>query len=264
MVRKSLILAIFLNALIPFGTQAADVKARYSVYSSGFKILSADLHLKEDTSSYRVILDTKTSGFLGWLVPWEGVFESAGTIKSGTYTPQKHYSSAIWKKEVDTKTYSYLEDGRFGDLSIEGTYIEKQSKKVDPKLADFTTDILSATLNALNALECTSKQDIFDGKRRYELSFTKQGEEDLTASRYNIYGGKAIKCQAEITPKGGAWHKKPRGWLSIQEQGRQRGELPSFWYAPIMVGNEIANLPVKLVVHTKFGTLRMNLSGISE
>jgi hypothetical protein len=61
-------------------------------------------------------------------------------------------------------------------------------------------------------------------------------------------------------PDGGKWYQKPRGWLSIQEQGRQKGSLPTVWMAK--VNKTGPALPVKIRVVTDYGTLFMHLTKI--
>ena len=195
-------------------------------------------------------------------MPWEGIFESTGNITKEGLKPQKHYSSAIWDDEVETKTYTYNTDGTFAGLTIEGTNKQPEKKDIDAALADYTSDILTSTLSALQDGDCSHTDEIFDGKRRFKIKYTHIEDTALTQSNYNVFEGEAGVCEVEIEPLAGAWHKKPRGWLSIQEQGRQKGELPRFWYAKL--GEKGPVMPVKLVVHTKYGTLTMNLEKISE
>jgi hypothetical protein len=104
---------------------------------------------------------------------------------------------------------------------------------------------------------CEGRDDIYDGERRFTLIFRDQGAGSLPESRYNAYTGPARVCTVEIEPKGGRWHKKPRGWLSIQEQGRKKGSLPTVWMAQ-MPGIPFA-VPVKIRVKTNYGTLLMHL-----
>lgn len=254
--------------LVAHGSWAKEVTASYVVYASGFRVLSANLTYREKANNhYQAILDTKTSGFLGWIVPWEGVFESQGLRTNTGFKTIKHYSSTVWRDEVETKTYSYNQDGSFAGLTIEGSAKAKEVKQIESVLADHTTDILSATLSAINAQNCRLETDIFDGKRRFKTRYTKIKEGYLNSSNYNSYEGDAQLCEVEIEPISGKWHEKPRGWLSIQEQGRQKGALPSFWYASLIDAQEetqaILALPVKVIVHTKYGMLTMNLENIS-
>ena len=49
----------------------------------------------------------------------------------------------------------------------------------------------------------------------------------------------------------------PRGWLSIQEQGRSKGSLPTIWLAKI--DKDGPAVPVKLRLKTDYGTLFSHL-----
>ena len=62
----------------------------------------------------------------------------------------------------------------------------------------------------------------------------------------------------EIKPVAGGWSEKPRGWLSIQEQGRDRGMMPTVWLAN--VSDDGPAVPVKIRVKTAYGTLFMHLA----
>jgi len=79
--------------------------------------------------------------------------------------------------------------------------------------------------------KCEGTSLVFDGKRSFEQKFVHEENVELTASKYNIYEGPAAKCTVEVVPKKGKWHSKPRGWLSIQEQGREKGTMPTVWLA---------------------------------
>lgn len=61
-----------------------------------------------------------------------------------------------------------------------------------------------------------------------------------------------------MKPDQGKWRKKPRGWLSIQEQGRQKGALPTIWLG--QMGADKTYIPVKIRVKTDYGTLFMHLT----
>ena len=79
MALKRIILASILSLLFFSGSAyAEEIKARYAVYASGFKVLTADFRLIQNEDTYKVVLDTETGGFLGMIVPWEGVFETDG------------------------------------------------------------------------------------------------------------------------------------------------------------------------------------------
>src|SRR5690606_14417519 len=78
-------------------------------------------------------------------------------------------------------------------------------------------------------------------------------------SDYNLYSGPAKRCTIEVQPAGGKWHDKPRGWFSIQEQGRNKGTMPTIWVASITP--DMPAVPVKVMVKTDYGTLFLHLVG---
>jgi len=236
-------------------------KAKYSVYAGGLHAL--DVNLVTDLSEkerYSVNMDAKTYGMLGKLAPWQGTFKTTGW-KGTEFRPEQHQSKAIFRDDTDTKTYNYKKNGTFGSFkSIDNGKVKNETP--DKKLTNGTKDILTATLNTLRDVSagkgCKGSTDIFDGKRRFKLTFKQVRETVLDKSRYNAYAGKAVECTAVVDPIAGKWHEKPRGWASIQEQGRAKGSLPTVWFATIEEGKPA--IPVKVRVKTDYGTLFMHLN----
>lgn len=236
----------------------------YDVYSGGFHVVEAKLDIDYTKKGrYRMVFGAHTRGILGALAPWKGSFESDGW-RGKKNRPQVHKSVAIFRGEKDIKEYKYGRDGSFKEYSLEDddAHNDGSPKKVDPALTKNTTDLLTATLNILDHLpkdgKCEGSDEIFDGKRRYRLMFKEIRRVELKASRYNVYAGPAIECTAEIKPMGGRWHKKPRGWLSIQEQGRKKGTMPTIWVANVSSNGPA--VPVKVRVKTGYGTMFMHLT----
>lgn len=238
-------------------------KMVYEVYAGGINAVTAEMDVAYDAKNrYRLSLEARTKGFLARLAPWSGIFETKGWRHTdGTDTPELHRSSAIWKDEEEIKEYNYGKDGSFKSLRV----IEKgqdKTEKVDAELTQGTTDALTATLEVMQAVAkgggCEGSSEVFDGDRRYELVFVHEAEEVLEDTRYNVYSGPAVRCIVEVRPISGKWHTKPRGWLSIQEQGRERGMLPTVWLAKIDQNGGPA-VPVKVRVKTEYGTLFSHL-----
>lgn len=236
----------------------------YEVYAGGIHAVQARLNMDySKPGHYSVKLGAHTRGFLGALAPWDGTFESHGwVLNKNDLRPRQHKSVAIWRGEKEIKDYAYTKDRRFKGLSIKDHDKPAYKKEVDAALTQGTTDVLTATLlvmqDVADGMPCEGASEVFDGKRRFELVFRDQGAESLNASRYNIYEGPARKCSVEVVPVAGDWHKKPRGWMSIQEQGRKRGTIPTVWVASLTEGQPA--VPVKIRVKTAFGTLFMHLA----
>lgn len=248
--------------LAPLSAKASEgKKLTYAVYTGGMNVVMADLDFKLSDDAYSALVSAKTHGFLGKLAPWSGTFETKGRYAEEKFYPDIHKSVAVWRGEDDEKEYDYDGKGNLTDFLEVEAGKKKPKTELSTELVKDTTDILSATLKVMHNLgrgeSCSSSEDIFDGKRRFALKFAPVSETILKSSRYNIYGGAAKKCEIIVEPKAGKWHKKPRGWMSIQEQGRDAGALPTIWLGKLKDSDLF--VPVKVKVKTAYGTLMMHL-----
>lgn len=246
------------------GVGSKNQQMKYDVYAGGFHVVSADLTVdlaKKD--SYLLKLGAYTHGMLAKLAPWSGVFETKGWYdsKKSFPRPQIHSSNTKWRDETEIVEFVYNKDGSFKEHRI---FNEKEKGKQDPKpeLSDNTTDVLSATLQVMNKIaaggQCEGSDKIFDGSRSYDLVYRHQKQETLKGNALNVYSGPATECTIEVKPIAGKWHEKPRGWMSIQEQGRERGTMPTIWFAQMAAGEPA--VPVKIRVKTEYGALIMHLT----
>lgn len=260
----SLWLAFTLNPLSANANETLRQQLVYEVYAGGIHAVQARLDLDlSKKNQYDLVLDARTRGFLGSLIPWEGTFESQGwVLKGDKFQPQKHQSTAVWREEKDIKEYLYNKDGTFKSLRVTDEHSQNELREVDDEVTNGTVDALSATLQVLENYrddqKCAGESEVFDGKRRFKQIFKHEKEVALSASKYNIYSGPAAECTVEVVPVNGEWHKKPRGWMSIQEQGRAKGTMPTVWIAQIAENGPA--VPVKIRVKTAYGTLFMHLA----
>lgn len=254
-----------------YATEANLQKMEYDVYAGGFHVVEA--HLDSDLSKvsrYRLELGAKTRGFLGDIAPWHGVFKTNGWYdnKTGAAQPEIHQSITTFRNEEEIKTYKYNKDGTFQEYSIKDPdpANDGSPKPVANELTDNTTDALSATFAVMHKIaqtgSCEGSDDVFDGKRSYTLIFKEKGKSELKANNYNVYSGPATECTVEVKPGAGKWHEKPRGWMSIQEQGVERGKMPTVWFANMQEGGPA--VPVKILVKTEYGALVMHLTAYNN
>lgn len=237
-------------------------RVQYDVYAGGIHALQSNLNVDtQGKKRYSLALTAKTYGLLGKMAPWHGKFESHGW-QGKKYMPERHQSTAVWRGEEEIKKYSYGKDGSFKSYSIKDDENDGSPRKVDDELTQGTSDALTATLNTMRAIaetgKCEGTTEVFDGKRRFKLIFKEKKQVELEASRWNVYSGPAVECSAEVQPMMGKWHEKPRGWMSIQEQGRERGTMPTVWFAKMKEGEPA--IPVKVRVKTSYGTLFMHMT----
>lgn len=262
---KSLKHSAYILASITIPLNAANAeqndfqKVRYDVFASGFHVLDAKMEMDyREKGRYSVGFTAKTHGFLGALVPWSGGFASEGWVsRKRDIQPETHESTSVWRGEKEVKTYTYTKGGKFVDLVTLYDHKKPKRKVPDPKLTKDTTDALAAAIQVMEHVsdgnDCNGESIVFDGKRRFKMVFRHKGFVMLEKTRYNAYSGPAVECTMEVVPIEGAWHKKPRGWFSIQEQGREKGQLPTLWLA--QVSKNAVVVPVRIRVKTEYGTL---------
>jgi len=240
-----------------------DQKMTFDVFAGGVHAVKANMEMDfSKEGRYSISFGAETRGLLGSLVPWAGTFASKGwAMRDGRRIPEMHESTATWQGEHEIKTYRYTKKGGFQDLVT--TFKGKKPKTTIPdvELTKGTTDALTATILVMEKVSdggnCEGTSEVFDGKRRFNLIYRHQQVVMLKKTRYNAYEGPAIECTVEVEPISGKWYKKPRGWLSIQEQGRERGTMPTVWLAQV-VPNAVV-VPVRVRVKTAYGTLFMHM-----
>lgn len=233
----------------------------YDVYASGVRVLEATLTIDKAKGRYNVVLNSHTRGFLGALVPWKGTFETKGWVQSKSdLRPELHVAHTFADDEESKKEYRYTKSG-FKELLVTEKGKTKK-RESEPELTKGTVDTLTGALKMLHGVaangECEGQSDIYDGRRRFSQIFHPKKAQTLSASSYNVYAGPTSVCTVEVVPKGGEWHKKPRGWMSIQEQGRKAGALPTLWIAKM--NEKGMAVPVKIQVKTAYGTLMLHLA----
>jgi hypothetical protein len=262
---------VLLALLVAFPTRATEQAAIrpvtgqvaiYDVYASGVHVLEARLDLNEAPGRYDLLFTAHTRGFLSALLPWTGQYEAKGWALGGTdYRPETFKSKTVWKDEIDGKEYRYTKDGGFQEL-----FLTKEGKtekaEIDPKLAKNTIDDYTSALKVFARIaaegKCEGEDAIFDEKRRYKQVFNRLENETISLTDYNVFNGEAVACTIEVIPDGGRWHKKPRGWMNVQEQGRRLGQLPKMWAAKM--DEKGPAIPVKVLIKTDYGALVIHLA----
>lgn len=235
----------------------------YDVYAGGIHAMNAALTLKVSPSKYNVVLSAETQGILKKLANWSGKFSSNGLVSKGVAYPLSHESASTWKNSTESKIFQYDGKGHFKSYKVTEAGTDKTPTDIDLSLAKGTVDNLSATLRLMMSLPstkaCDTKELVFDGDRNYRMKYSGKTIEKLKKNDYNVYSGDAVICTVEVIPEKGKWRKKPRGWLSIQEQGRQKGALPTVWFGKSKINPDLY-IPVKIRIKTDYGTLFMHLT----
>lgn len=261
---------IFLFLILLLAAQPAfakEYRATYDVYAGGIHALQTRMDYKENDGRYDVKVASETYGLLSKIVRWFATFKTEGWVTKSGYQPQLHISDTTSKGKHEINTYKYDKNGKFLSFTqiVDGK--DETRKDLDPSIMAGTTDVISAVFDmAAKAGQgsCAHQDMIFDSERSYRLEFRNSKKTNLNPTKYGSFSGEAVSCSVRVTPVGGKWHKKPRGWLKIQEQGIKNGFPPTIWMANISKDPELPTVPVRIMVKTDFGTFVAHLTSFKE
>jgi hypothetical protein len=263
---KKLFLILFM-ACCSSAAQADPVILHYGVYGGGFQVLDAIIATDINTKTYKIGMNAKPFGVLGHLLPWAGDHNTTGIVENGKLIPVEHNKLSNWRDDKDHVIMSY-KDGVLVKMhktgKVDGKQVD-QDMPLDPEWHKDTTDTLSAVAQMLEDATtkntCNFYQEVYDGRRRFALKFTDEGDVDLPKSDLNVYAGTARKCQIEMVPLKG-FDKKTKGYYRIQEDSRAKGELPQAYLARAWKGGPV--VAVRIDLRTKLGAVIVHLNKIQH
>jgi hypothetical protein len=251
----------------------------YRFYIGGLDLFAMDVAAELGPTRYSLDTRMRTQGLADTLLSSTILSKVDGAIARGKAMPQR---------------YSSFVEGRFGPRSIEMTYgpdgpadvkvapsdpaddrtpVDDDLKRgtVDPLTASLVSAIAQSTIpqgrlaplvgagGASTAgaapIACPGVVPVFDGRRRYDLQFTYEGEDKLATSNEAAYGGPAIICRMETRRIAGF----SRQWE--RDEDRDRPPPPKLWLARL--GPEGIVLPVRLVAKTRWGTAVAHLQRLT-
>ncbi len=200
MKKIGLILLFCLAFALP--AQAGSVEHDFTVIIGPFNASKTNFTYSLSPESYSVKSTVRTSGLFDTLYPFKADYSTAGKIK---------------KDRLETSSYHYSSRTRFNRRSKELLYNDKgipvyrisskndREKKVaiedSPDNRD-TTDlqtVFAELAKQYNEVKfCDSRMQVFDGKRRFDVIFKDEGQDELKANEYSSIEGTAAKCSMYI------------------------------------------------------------------
>lgn len=199
-----LVVVILLNFIIP--VKAAEVSHEFKVFIGPFDASRTNFSYTLSPVSYSVKSDIKTAGFFDTLYPFKAKYFTDGKIKNNQFeTAHYHYSS---KTRFNNRRKELIYNDKGVPVYRISSKNDKQKKvKLEdiPNNAD-TTDLqtvfaeLAKQYNELHF--CDSRMQVYDGKRRFDVIFKDEGQEDISANEHSPYSGIASKCSMYIDKLG--------------------------------------------------------------
>lgn len=258
--RIAFLIIFYLFTLPAQAAERQKFDVTYAMYTGGVRMIDINTNFNLSAKKYTVRTKAATIGIFETLLPWQGVFETSG--QTG-FKPVRHDYTVTWRGDGEQSTFFYNPAGKF--QSMQKTKNGKTEKtQIDADITKGTTDLLTTTIRLFEHFQKTGscKLDVltFDNARSFITRFTDAGQINLNNPRLSAYTGPAHGCAVEIIPQKGNWPKKPRGWLRIQQQAKNK--LPILWLAK--PEPDLPVIPVRVDIHTKYGDVIAHLKTISR
>ncbi len=247
---------------------AESYAAKYDVYAGGIHALQARLGYRETSKSYDVSIASETYGILDKIVPWHATLETKGQILKGKMLPLSHKADTTTRKKHEINSYAYDRKGQLHSFSQVVNGKDETLSDLDPAIYKDTIDVMTSIFSLIGQVEagkgCSAQPMVFDSERSYRLIFKDGPKENLKANKYSSFSGEAVGCTFEVQPEGGKWHKKPRGWMKIQDQAKKSGQMPVIYFANLSKTNRPLYAPVRTVIKTNIGTFIAHMTSFEE
>lgn len=162
------------------------------------KTASASLTADISATRYRIAVDSRAEGLVGWFVDSSVAMVSTGIVTPRGLVPLR-YDSSVQDGSKHRRVLVDFTPGevlvsvspKYSDWGFPAPGAAQKLEAVDP-----LTAILGLTLRirATPANPCGGPLRIFDGKQRYDLRLTYSGRFNWNA---DVYKGPAIRCDVD-------------------------------------------------------------------
>jgi Protein of unknown function (DUF3108) len=248
------IAALCFATIIAVGTNTAladpNLALTYSIEYGGIRIMELDarLDLAEGAQSdYSISLDGHTVGFLGNLKPVAFSATAEGTAGERGMQPAVYATTTHKRNKLKSLTITFQPN----DAPI--TSFTPPDDKEDPGPPELLKDSIdpgSAVVGLIHTLATTSSCNdtirIFDGKRRYDITFTDLPNERLKPSSHSMFSGRTHPCHATMVPRYGFKRGKGNPW-----------DNSTVWFGQVL--SDAPMLPVRIDTQIGLGPVRLNL-----
>jgi hypothetical protein len=179
---------------------AAGVSLAYEVRYGPITLVEARATTRLDGERYESSNEMHTVGVIGLLFPWTAESHTSGAVHGAAFAPASHWSRGQFRGVDRSVAIAYGPDGAVS-ARVAPDADDDARDAVPSEAQQATIDPLTAGL-AMATSECRGTLRIFDGRRRYDMQLTDQGDAAVP-SRAAIYRGAAHRCRAVIVPFAG-------------------------------------------------------------
>ena len=253
-----------------------SLKLSYSVYVGGIHAMNGVIGFTKAAGTYNINLTTGTQGFLRRLAPWDAEVSSRGRFaKAAVLRPSIGNVMTKWDNKPYHVGFAYnrnkikaLFNPPEGDGNNEHVPEEMKQGALDP-----LSGVLQVISNTTYNSECNQNVPIYDGHRRFDLSLSNSGHEDLDGEGYSVFTGTAQRCIVDFKMLAGS--RKDRegshfwqdGTDNNANQGNVNGRFCNSSRPPVYiflgkVRDDLPEIPVRAETSTVFGGIVVHLTRV--
>jgi hypothetical protein len=236
--------------VLPAPALASGVSLEYEVRYGFLQVLALQTTARFDAETYEATSQMQTVGLAGMLFPWTARASTSGVRERSGLRPSRHRSHGAYRGTERSVSLDYDAGGAVRAAVVPPPELDYREAVPDGDRAA-TIDPITATLTALQS-GCRGTLRIFDGRRRYDLTFTDLGESALPAAA-PIYRGRARHCRAGVTPRAGFWR--------VTDRHDERPAQLDAWIASPRP--ELPPVPVYMQLTGARGALDFQLSAVT-
>lgn len=253
---RSMKLALWTGLITVLGSQTgfADkaLKLDYVGYYGGLEAVRVDVSITLAEGRYAVTSATRSTGFLDYLSSFHSAVHGRGAWPLGSdqrFSLKSAYSGKQRRIELQR-----LPQGNF-EVAITPPIPADERDPVPPSLQQDSRDpiatFMQLAMQPTATALCSGMMPIFNGKIRSDVQFRHLGSEDLQASSYSRFQGRAEKCQMTYAVRAGGYKKS---WFGKD----QAAPVIEVWFAR---RDDLAMwLPVRVRTETALATIFLHLT----
>ncbi len=202
LIMKKILLTLFILFFSTTSALALSVEHSFSVHIGVFDASRTTFHYSLTPNTYKVNSIVSTNGFFNSLYPFKAEYSSQGQINADKLKTQKYYYQSHSRFNTRHKELIYNNKGepiyRISSKNGKEKKVEIEPQTNNSGTTDLQTVIAELALQYNRLNFCAARMEVFDGKRRYDVIFKDEGQDELPTHPLSPYSGTAAKCSMYI------------------------------------------------------------------
>ncbi|MEM8916476.1 MAG: DUF3108 domain-containing protein [Pseudomonadota bacterium] len=239
-----------------------DVSLDYTIYASGLRVANGTVTLTLDPGAYAIGLAAEPRGVIAWLTRWQYGAKSTGVLEAGRTVPLAYETQHLRRNRDRKFRIAYDDEGPIQEV-YEPPKVLRDPVPPEEKLG--ALDPLSATVALVRAAtvegQCPSDIPVYDGRRRFDVTFVEAEVVQVAGNRFSAFEGEAVRCRLQFNPIAGDFDEDDRSSFWYEEAIAER--QIDMWLAPVL-GEGSPPIPVKLQGLGRYGPFYIHLQGVTS